>query len=139
MNARAPHRGRAFRRAEDVLAREAFYSPWTPTEAEFTELFLAIASTLHWERRYHTYDSRRSPGGFPDWVLVHPGQRRVLFVELKGFGGLVSDEQRAWIGDLDAAGAEAYIVRTTNDYAQDAHGIAQLLRERPPRVPRGTS
>lgn len=119
-------------RAEDLVPM-AWHSPWTPTEAEFTRLFLQIARAHGWARRYHTRDSRGSGRGFPDWVLVHTGQRRVLFVELKGWAGRASDEQRAWLADLNAAGAEAYLLTTTSDYARDAASISELLARRPPR------
>ena len=119
-------------RAEDLIPM-AWHSPWTPTEAEFTRLFLKIARAKGWTRRYHTRDSRGSGRGFPDWVLVNREQRRLLFVELKGWAGKASDEQRAWLGDLDAVGAEAYLLSTTNDFARDAASIMELLTRKPVR------
>lgn len=118
-------------RAEDLVPI-AWTSPWTPTEAEFTRLVLRIARAKGWTRRYHTHNSRRSDRGFPDWVLVHPGQRRVLFLELKGWAGSATDEQRDWLGDLNDAGAEAYLVKTTGDYALDAARLTELFSHRPP-------
>ena len=113
------------------LVTMAFTQPWTPTEHEFSALFIEIAEAKGWKRRYHTHDSRRSPGGFPDWVLVHPVQHRVIFAELKGFGGMASEEQRAWLADLAAAGAEAYLIGTTGDYAHDAARLAELFSAKP--------
>ena len=59
----------------------------------------------------------RTPGtgelakGWPDLVLVHPRQRRVLFRELKAADGVISDEQR-WVEEtLRAAGADADVWR----------------------------
>lgn len=126
-------RGR-YRPEPDV--ERAFTSTWTPTEAEFEELFLDVATKLGWppELRYHTHDSRRSREGFPDWVLVHPIQRRTIFVELKGWSGKPSDAQREWLAALDWSGSEAYLVTTTGDYARDGAAIAELLRRRPPRT-----
>ena len=120
------------RLAEDIIPA-AWYSPWTPTEQELASLFEDIARAKGW-RWYHTYDSRRSAPGFPDYVLVHTGQRRIVFVELKGWTGKPSDEQRAWLGDLDRAGGEAYLVTTSGDYARDAGSIAELLTARPRRT-----
>lgn len=57
---------------------------------------------------YHTHDSRRSPAGFPDLVLV---RERVVFAELKAEKGRVTPEQLAWLGRLWQAGAEAYLWR----------------------------
>lgn len=51
---------------------------------------------------YHTYDSRRSPSGFPDLVLCHPAPGHPLYtIELKTDTGSVSQAQQAW---LDALG-----------------------------------
>lgn len=52
---------------------------------------------------YHTYDSRRSQAGFPDWVIV--GQA-VLFRELKTDSGQLSSEQTRVKYALQAAGAD---------------------------------
>lgn len=129
-------------RADPVqLASEAFYSPWTPTETEMTRLFLRIAQQKGWPRnlRYHTHNSRRSERGYPDWHLIHPAQGRSIFVELKGWGGSATDEQRRWCRAINDAGGEAYIVGTTGDYAQDAMAIAELLSHRPARRSRAAA
>lgn len=126
----ATRRGR-YRPDAVVLAAAAFAHPWTPTEAEMTELFLEIAGRTGWGFRYHTFDARRSAPGFPDWVLVNVRQRRVIFVELKGFGGLASVEQRDFLRAINDAGGEAYLVGTSGDRAMDLTGIAALLQGRP--------
>ena len=48
---------------------------------------------------YHTYDSRRSEPGFPDLVLVRPPV--ILFLELKGPKGRISDAQRRWVAAIN--------------------------------------
>ena len=50
---------------------------------------------------YHTWDSRRSPSGFPDLVAVHeqPG-RDLLALELKTDVGQVTPAQQAWLTAL---------------------------------------
>lgn len=126
-------RGGKYRRDPDDIVPMAWNHPWTPTEQELTDLFLEVAHALGWSRAYHTHDSRRSAPGFPDWVMVHPGQRRILFVELKGFGGLASEDQRAWLADINDAGGEGYLVTTSGDQARDLAAIADLLRSRPTR------
>lgn len=123
---------RPYRPRPEELVPIAWTSPWTPTEEEFTELMLSIATAKGWARRYHTHDSRRSTAGYPDWTMVHTRQRRVLFLELKGWAGEATQEQLDWLRDLDAAGAEAYLVKTTGDYALDAAGLAELFSGRPP-------
>lgn len=47
--------------------------------------------------------------GFPDLVLA--GRGRVLFVELKGAAGKLSDEQVGWLGLLKLSGAETFVWR----------------------------
>ncbi|MFN0093503.1 MAG: VRR-NUC domain-containing protein [Dehalococcoidia bacterium] len=61
---------------------------------------------------YHTRDSRRSAGGFPDLVLAHPAGM-VIFAELKRAGGRgrVSAEQAQWLGVLGAAASSSVVVR----------------------------
>jgi len=83
-------RRRPYRPDPEALASMAWTHPWTPTEAEVTDLFLDVARACHWGPMYHTFDARRSEPGFPDWVLVNVKQRRVIFVELKGFAGIAT-------------------------------------------------
>jgi VRR-NUC domain len=66
------------------------------------------AATLNGWRVYHTHDSRRSPSGFPDLVLV---RERVVFAELKGATTRITPGQERWLDALDAAGAEVYLWR----------------------------
>ena len=120
-------------RDEDAIVTMAWTQPWTPTEAEFTDLFLEIAAAKGWHHAYHVHDSRRSLAGFPDWVMMHTLQQRICFVELKGFGGVASDAQRDYLAAVNDAGGEGYLIGTTGDYAQDASRIAELLSERPRR------
>lgn len=57
-------------------------------------------------RGYHTHDSRRSPSGFPDWVIVGRG---VLYRELKSERGKCSPQQMEWLTKLTQAGADANV------------------------------
>lgn len=85
-------------------------SPIEPSEKEFQQAVLELATVYGW-RSYHTYDSLRSAPGFPDVVLVHPAKRRVLFVELKTNAGSVTVAQKEWMFDLLRAGADARLWR----------------------------
>ena len=57
---------------------------------------------------YHTHDSRRSPSGFPDLVIVG---RSVIYRELKTAKGRVSDDQAEWLHALVMAGQDACVWR----------------------------
>ena len=60
-------------------------------------------------RGYHTHDSRRSHGGYPDWTIVGTGG--VLFRELKTQRGKVSPGQQQWLAALTAARQDADVWR----------------------------
>lgn len=57
---------------------------------------------------YFTHDSRRSPGGFPDLVLVR--KDRLVFAELKTMKGRFRPGQWEWLNCLDNH-AEVYVWR----------------------------
>ncbi|WBL18492.1 VRR-NUC domain-containing protein [Citricoccus sp. NR2] len=71
-------------------------------------------ATLHGWRWYHVTDSRRTVPGFPDLVMVHPTQQRVIWAELKRASGRLTADQKAWIADLEAAGQEVHVWRPTH-------------------------
>jgi hypothetical protein len=50
--------------------------------------------------------------GFPDLVMVRGG--RIVVAELKSHTGRLADEQRMWIGDFAATGAEAFVWRPSD-------------------------
>lgn len=83
------------------------------TEKDLQAAVMAEAATNGW-RGYHTWTSMHSAGGFPDCVLVRPP--RIVFVELKGPRGKVSEQQAAWLDDLAGVpGVEVYVWHTTED------------------------
>jgi len=77
------------------------------SERDWQRTVLDLAKLQGW-LAYHTRDSRGSEPGFPDWVLVRD---RVVFAELKRDAGKLTREQRHWLAQLAAAGAEAYVWR----------------------------
>jgi hypothetical protein len=112
-----------------VLARPARRPPvrhrvrvLVQPEAVLQTQVLALARLYNW-RWYHTHDSRHSPPGFPDLVLVRGN--RVIFAELKTQRGRLSVDQTAWLEDLRATCAEVYCWRPA-----DLPVIAAILRRR---------
>jgi hypothetical protein len=67
-------------------------------EAELQSSVIKMATLFGW-MHYHTHDSRRSPKGFPDLVLVR-GQR-LIFAELKRQNGHYRVGQKEWLAALD--------------------------------------
>jgi hypothetical protein len=85
------------------------------TEAQFQAQVVELAEWLGYAW-YHAHDSRRSPAGFPDLVLVRPRGRglsaRVIFAELKA--------QHVWLTTLIDADAEVYVWRPSDFRAIEA-------------------
>lgn len=77
---------------------------------------------LNW---YHTHDSRRSPSGFPDLVIVGPGG--CIFAELKSEKGKVTPTQQTWIDSLNNAGQRAEVWRPS-DWPYIVDTLAELSR-----------
>jgi hypothetical protein len=79
------------------------------TESQLQSAVIECARLLGWRcahfRPAKTERGWRTPvqgdgKGFPDLVLVHMRQRRVLFVELKSAAGVVAAEQQDWLQRL---------------------------------------
>jgi len=80
------------------------------SEKEFQSQVIRLAG-LHGWLTYHTFSSRRSPSGFPDLVLAHPGRGKLLFAELKRQGGGLTDAQYHWLVVLRMAGQDVRLWR----------------------------
>jgi hypothetical protein len=81
------------------------------SEAHFQTRVMRAAHVLGWWLVYHTWDSRRSPSGFPDLVLINEKQRRHIFVELKTERGRLTVAQERWRDGLLGVGVEWYLWR----------------------------
>lgn len=81
------------------------------TEKDFMAAVVQFAKLSGW-LVYHPYDSRRSPAGFPDLVLVRGPW--ILYVELKTERGKLSKEQEGWLAVLRRAGAVVRVWRPSN-------------------------
>ena len=78
-------------------------------EAEFSQWVKEEAESRRW-LAYHTYRSKHSEPGYPDWCLVRG--RRIIFAELKREKGKVTDAQDRWLQALSfIENAEVYVWR----------------------------
>lgn len=101
----------AAQRARTAPVRQAALLALPPiSETEFQGNVCELAATLGWEF-YHTHNSRRSQPGWPDLVLGHERQKRLLVVELKKAIGVVSPEQTKWLRLIANAGHECAVWR----------------------------
>ena len=94
------------------------------TEKRFRAMILELAAACGW-RAYFTHNSKHSPAGFPDLVLLRDG--RLKFWELKTRTGRTTPEQDAWLADLAQTGHDARVVRP-----DDWEIIVLELRRRKP-------
>lgn len=67
---------------------------------------------------YHTYDSRRSPAGFPDLVMIHPPSGYLVVRELKSMKGTTTKDQDMWLAGFAAAGVDTGVWRPI-DYVNE--------------------
>jgi hypothetical protein len=106
-------------------------APELLTETQFSGLVRELAAIGGWRLRYHTVDSRGSKRGFPDWVLVHREDRRIIFAELKTETGKPTEQQEEWLEALERVrGLEVHLWRPS-DWAREG-GIVQTLTGRRP-------
>jgi hypothetical protein len=86
------------------------YEKWT--ERQFQRVIThELGPYFGWTRHYHNLYAVGSDSGFPDLVMVKPGVRNgMLFLEVKGPKGKISNEQRDWVDDIRSTGCHAHIV-----------------------------
>ena len=90
-------------------------------ECDFQAQVQDLARLCGW-RTYHTYDSRRSPEGYPDLCMVR--SPRLVYAELKSERGKLTPAQLEWLAELrEIAGVETYVFRPS-----DWDEIVELLR-----------
>ena len=95
------------------------------SERDFAKQLQELFKKLGW-KYYHVLEQRkyakRTSSGFPDYVLAKNG--RVIFAEIKGSTGKVTDAQWEWIKLLsENTGIEVYIWRP-DDFETE---IAEVL------------
>jgi len=116
----------------------AWTDPWTPTHRGLVGLWITIARNMGYLVTV-MHDSRGehwgADSGWPDVVMVRDG--RMYAIEIKVPPDDVTDEQRAWLTELDRVpGIFAGIFRSSGDRAHDMAVIADILRVTPPTLPR---
>lgn len=105
------------------------------TERELQSAVLECAELLGW-LCYHPRPARTADGwrtaaqgngasGFPDVVMAHSKQRRLLFVELKSAAGRLRPEQTRWLDTLALAYCEMRVWRPADWLSGD---IERCLR-----------
>lgn len=94
------------------------------TEREFQKQVIDLARILGFDFIYHAQLSKWSEKGWPDLVLVRTrkGHERILYAELKGTNGKLTDRQTIVLAKLGMAGAEVYVW-----YPGDIDTIAKVL------------
>lgn len=85
------------------------------SESDLLRHVTGLARSLGW-KVHHTVNSRKSPPGFPDLVMVKG--KRLLFVELKSERGRLSEAQVGWLKVLAKAGAVDVRVWRPKDVAE---------------------
>lgn len=100
---------------ERLAQRAGVLVPGTPpalTEKVFQAAVVRIAREAGY-MIYHTFDSRKSPCGYPDVTLVHPTRQEmpVFLCELKTATGQVTPAQQAWVDALDSRTTVATVWR----------------------------
>ena len=80
------------------------------SETVFQARVIAYAQDHGWWV-YHTHRSDRSEPGFPDLVLIHRTEPRIVYAELKRIGGQPTYAQWWVLMRLQELGHEAYLWR----------------------------
>jgi hypothetical protein len=92
-------------------------------EADFQAWVVDVAKRFGWKvwhvpapmraTKAGTWVGAREAAGLPDLIMLHDDPPRLIFAEVKGTGGKLSDEQREF---LQAAGAVAEWSRDHTEY-----------------------
>ena len=95
------------------------------TEKALQSAVVRLLRQHQYDYIYHTYDSRRSPSGFPDLIACHrePGHP-LIAIEAKTATGQVTLAQWHWLTALGhSSGIHAQVVRPA-----DLEDLVALLR-----------
>lgn len=119
-------------------------------ERDFEKRIIEMARAFGW-RCYHFHDSRREvrPGvfvgdkdaaGVCDWILTHHDPPRLVFMEVKGDGGKLSDQQQEFLQAVKAVAEEQPLNCSSVEFPpligvmavwpKDEAAVEQMLRTR---------
>lgn len=82
--------------------------PYVAAESDWRSAIVELAKSFGWVCHF-TWNSRHSPAGWPDLVLIRPP--RLIVVELKVGKNRLTDRQIDTLRDLAACGVETRIWR----------------------------
>ncbi len=91
------------------------------THAQFQYSIVDLAQRLGYEFIYHTWNSRNSPAGFPDLILLREG--RMIVAELKIPPDTLKPEQYFWLLEFLTVTEDVYLWESTDDFDE----IAKIL------------
>ena len=83
------------------------------SEKQFQAAVIQYARLRGWRHIYHTHDSRHSPAGFPDLILLRRmegGDVEMVVAELKTDKGKATEAQMDWLVHFDRIPCEAIAV-----------------------------
>lgn len=92
----------------------ALRAPQLITEADWQTLIIDYAR-LHGWWVHHVFDSRRSPEGWPDLVLIRPPE--LIIAELKRQTGKLTPAQARVLTMLEQCGIEVHVWRPSDEPA----------------------
>lgn len=125
------------RRCDRPKTREADFREQLVGRRTGRDAHDGLADQLGWYhvgwRPAQTAHGWRTPGtgplaaGWPDLVLMHPGSRRLLFVELKGDGGKLDPAQEVVLGLLELVAERSPLVEVHLWWPDDLELAGRVL------------
>jgi hypothetical protein len=90
------------------------YNPYSQITEKKFGLQVESAARLRGFEYYHTWNSRNSSPGFPDYFMIHRETYRIIVAELKTEKGKLTEKQKYWLDLFVKAGFEVYLWRPSD-------------------------
>jgi hypothetical protein len=97
----------------EISAEEFRQHTWSEMSERTWGLRLERIAREHGWEYFHTFDSRHSAGGYPDYHLIRGGDE--FYTELKTMTGKMSAKQEKWKRLLEGAGNEWHLLRPCHE------------------------